>query len=1375
VSKLHTEKRIKAVNNITGGTEGDPVDFEDGDIVYDLTSGEFKKKSGGIGGGTWGTAVSAGSSSLSALTDVDLTGLSASDIGDQLTYSYIDASKDLAWGAGTIRITLSKTGSRGSDGNGRAIEFASGTPGAAWDGSANKLTITYNQNNADSTASIIAGLIDGIADISAAVVNSAHNNEQQGAHTNTTFAGGSEKWMSAAPGGGGGGATNLGYTAGTRELSSSTGTNVLIPLADTNNAGLMSDAQFDKLAAIDASADVTDASTVNAAGAIMHSDLGTKGDVVVGDGSGDATILGIGTDTHVLTADSNEPSGVKWAAAPGGGIANVNADSSPRLGGNLECDDGSNENTNASAVSKNIKHVNQLSFRGLNGTVYTSGVRIYNTYFAKALFIDVAYGKAERDSDLNGVIIGNKGAAGTATDEDKGVNMGRLFSADNSALYLKAAFNGAGSGIQINNGLNNGAANAAGDREGIELRLASDNSDICSVGLKPQKLNTTAGTDANKAPALRFYNHSGNYIGLKAPDATDGTASFTFTLPINDGNSGQFLKTDGNGVLSWDAAGGGGGGSSISLGDTAVTITDTGSDGNIEFKTENTARWNITSSGHLLPAANDTFDIGSADKKVRDLYVEDSSIWIGDEHKIMIQGNMMKFRRRKNASGDGNVPQSLKDAIGGSSVGVFDGVAAGAITQAWIVGGNSSAFNYVGCSPSNPSDLSQFKLQHWQKVINYVRSVDGSLLPKGMASLFSADQDFATSTDAGGADWGNITGKPTFVTSFTNLSDTPSGYASSNGDANKFVKLNADGDGIIFSSVGVPANIGDLGDVDLTGNADGKVLRWNNSQSRFEPFTENAVVAAVSVSEHPDVPTINNADQGKFVKINGGSNNFQYTTVSIADLSDVDLGGNADGKVLAWSNSNNRFEPANAGGGSVNINGSPASNQLTFWHDGSNIKGDPNLLYDSAARELTIQLNSNDFTKLKRDNEGLEVRQGYAYHQHLMIDEVGNQASTVTLSGSPTLTTDTSNTIGFATTQPTAPTKAFAWSDKYYEIDSTTEYVQIDVSSAIQPGISSKDFYFQMRTIAFDNAPVDDAMIRFYNAAGSTIELKWEVFKQDGANWVSMENNNGNGFVLFDPVPEGLVNEQVHWIKVTLEDGATGGDEDVDELGKLRFYSSASESPAEKIQYSNFFIDGEGSEPIKLHEDGYLHLQEEQGGDPAAPTAGEGGKLYAKSDGKIHYRSSAGTFDLTGGGITEVPDLSWHGGFQGNLSSAVYLPMIGLLEVTSDQEYNQKIMLKAGKITKVILRGPADLGSTVCTIRKNNVDQPSPQTQSSVDSGNPGDVGDASLRWKTEFTFGSNNSWSVGDMISIKIDPTNAFGSSGSSETIFSVLQMITI
>jgi len=101
---------------------------------------------------------------------------------------------------------------------------------------------------------------------------------------------------------------------GTLPIVSTGGTTPAISInaATTGAAGSMSAADKTKLDGIEALADVTDATNVDAAGAIMHSDLGTKGDLVVGDGVGDATILPVGTDGFALTADSNEASGVKW-------------------------------------------------------------------------------------------------------------------------------------------------------------------------------------------------------------------------------------------------------------------------------------------------------------------------------------------------------------------------------------------------------------------------------------------------------------------------------------------------------------------------------------------------------------------------------------------------------------------------------------------------------------------------------------------------------------------------------------------------------------------------------------------------------------------------------------------------------------------------------------------------------------------------------------------------------------------------------------------------------------------------------------------------------------------------------------------------------
>lgn len=53
-------------------------------------------------------------------------------------------------------------------------------------------------------------------------------------------------------------------------------------------------------------------------GGVANSLVTTKGDLIVRDSSAPAR-LGVGTNGHVLTADSAETLGVKWAAAAGGG------------------------------------------------------------------------------------------------------------------------------------------------------------------------------------------------------------------------------------------------------------------------------------------------------------------------------------------------------------------------------------------------------------------------------------------------------------------------------------------------------------------------------------------------------------------------------------------------------------------------------------------------------------------------------------------------------------------------------------------------------------------------------------------------------------------------------------------------------------------------------------------------------------------------------------------------------------------------------------------------------------------------------------------------------------------------------------------------
>ena len=100
-----------------------------------------------------------------------------------------------------------------------------------------------------------------------------------------------------------------------------------------SDSNVFTDADHTKLNGIEASADVTDATNVDAAGAVMNSDLDGKGELLVGDGSGDPTALSAGTDGYVLKANSSTATGLEWSAAGSGGDTNQNAFSNIAVSG----------------------------------------------------------------------------------------------------------------------------------------------------------------------------------------------------------------------------------------------------------------------------------------------------------------------------------------------------------------------------------------------------------------------------------------------------------------------------------------------------------------------------------------------------------------------------------------------------------------------------------------------------------------------------------------------------------------------------------------------------------------------------------------------------------------------------------------------------------------------------------------------------------------------------------------------------------------------------------------------------------------------------------------------------------------------------------
>jgi len=69
----------------------------------------------------------------------------------------------------------------------------------------------------------------------------------------------------------------------------------------------------------------------------------------------------------------------------------------------------------------------------------------------------------------------------------------------------------------------------------------------------------------------------------------------------------------------------------------------------------------IELKGSIIPDVNATYDIGSADKKIRDLYVSNSSIWIGDNNKLAVENDKITMKKRK--MGDNDIPKFIRDKI----------------------------------------------------------------------------------------------------------------------------------------------------------------------------------------------------------------------------------------------------------------------------------------------------------------------------------------------------------------------------------------------------------------------------------------------------------------------------------------------------------------------------------------------------------------------------------------------------------------------------------------------------------------------------------------------------------------------------------------
>jgi len=123
---------------------------------------------------------------------------------------------------------------------------------------------------------------------------------------------------------------------------------------------------------------------------------------------------------------------------------------------------------------------------------------------------------------------------------------------------------------------------------------------------------------------------SGNYSDLSGTPTMYANSDVDSHLNRSSASTNDVLSWNGS-DFSWIAQSSSGATDKIEEGNSSVEVIDGGADGHVMFNTNGSDRWQVSNSGHILPEADSTYDIGSATNKVRHLYLSNSSLYLGTD------------------------------------------------------------------------------------------------------------------------------------------------------------------------------------------------------------------------------------------------------------------------------------------------------------------------------------------------------------------------------------------------------------------------------------------------------------------------------------------------------------------------------------------------------------------------------------------------------------------------------------------------------------------------------------------------------------------------------------------------------------------------
>jgi len=279
----------------------------------------------------------------------------------------------------------------------------------------------------------------------------------------------------------------------------------------------------------------------------------------------------------------------------------------------------------------------------------------------------------------------------------------------------------------------------------------------------------------------------------------------------------------------------------------------------------------ISLGGHIIPITNSTYDLGSAEYKIRHLYLSNNSLWLGEDHKIEVSDGKMKFRKLQKDA----LPSGL-NAISGASI--------------------SDAIAILGKSPDTPA--SSFTLADWEaysiakgrplrvdeiflpddinddnglldtingtdisfntidastiNVTGDISANDASFNVIDVSAIFIEGSNVTTRLSTIETD---IAGKQAILTAGTNITITDNTISASGGGSTDITE----------------SSITDLSDVDISYSniSNGQALIWNDASGVWKPGTITSTSGSTINSNSNTDLSVNNLDISGDLKVDG--------------------------------------------------------------------------------------------------------------------------------------------------------------------------------------------------------------------------------------------------------------------------------------------------------------------------------------------------------------------------------------------------------------------------------------------------------------------------------------------------------------------------